>query len=114
MNDKKDIKICRHCLYGIKHYVSIGNKFFFERVSECSNLRRSSDGEQTFQEKTECLFFEKDQIPSPYNDTEQKLLRMYIKMDEIMDTLTDIFIALHPIGDDDTEQRSFADKISDK
>ena len=90
METKEKRSACRHCVYAVKNYFTIGNKFFLKDVSECTKNKPNYDNKKPFEEIADCLYFERDRISKCCNDTEQTMIYLSVQLDEITDILMDI------------------------
>lgn len=102
METKEKRSACSHCIYAIKHYFTIGNKFFLQNVSDCTKNKPNCDNSQSFKEIADCLYFEPNRISRYCSDTEQLLTYLCVQLDEISDALMDIFDKINQKDEDDT------------
>ena len=104
---------CRRCVYAMKNYFTIGNRFFLKDVSQCTYKRPNCNNEKPFKENKNCLYFKPDVLSACNGDTEQYMLYISRQLDNIEDMLIDVVAALYP-DEDDGDLLKLMNKDTDK
>ena len=105
MDNYRKRRGCRRCIYAMKNYFTLGNRFFLKNVSECTRNRPHCNKEKPFEEIENCIYFEPDKLSALDGDAEQYMLYLSRKIEEIQDILIDIACAVVPDDESDFAQK---------
>lgn len=93
---KKTDSACRHCVYAMKNYITLGNRFVLTEILFCTKIKLNHKPEKPFKELLNCIYFKQDRMSAIGGDMEQYMFFVSRQLEETNDLLADIIDKLYP------------------